>query len=67
MQNEPMHAARLANLEGAVCALLREAMNTEDPNDAPDGITVRAYADDGQSVIEVEYTRGGIPVAGESL
>ena len=62
-----MHAARLANIENAICALLREAATTEDPNDAPDGITVRAYADDGQSIIEIEYTRGGIPVAGESL
>lgn len=61
-----LHAARLANLEGALCALLREA-GIEDPNDAPDGLTVRAYVDEGQSVIELEWTRGGIPVAGESL
>lgn len=62
-----LHAVRLAYLEGALCALLREASMTDDPNDAPDGVVVRAFVDAGQSCIEIEYTRGGIPVAGESL
>jgi hypothetical protein len=64
---QALHMARLANLEGAICALLREATQAEDPNDTPDGLNVRVYVDAGQSVIDLEYTRGGIPVAGESL
>lgn len=59
----PLHAARLAMLEGALLALLREAAEDEDPNDMPDGISASF---DGTSV-EIEYTRGGIPVAGEGL
>ena len=58
---EALHAARLAQLEGALCALLREGAIDDDPNTVPDGLTVRF---DGQS-IELEYTRGGIAVAGE--
>jgi hypothetical protein len=63
MQIEPMHAARLANLEGALCALLREAASDHEPNDTPDGITVRLDRDG----IDIEYTRGDLPVAGEGL
>lgn len=59
----PLHAAYLAQLAGALFGLLREANQDDEPNDMPDGISV-SY--DGSS-IEVEYTRGGIPVAGESL
>ncbi len=60
-----LHAARLAQLEGALLGLLRG--DVDDPNDAPDGLTVRIFGDSGIQVIELEYTRGGIPVAGESL
>lgn len=59
----PLHAARLALLEGALLALLRAAADDEEPNDVPDGISV-SY-DGGH--IEIEYTRGGLPVAGEGL
>lgn len=60
---EPMHAARLANLEGALCALLREAAQDLDPNHQPDGVTARLDADG----LDLEYTRGGMPVAGEGV
>lgn len=60
----PLHAARLAQLEGALLALLRAAGEDDtDPNDMPDGLTVRLEG----GCIDLEYTRGGIPVAGESL
>ena len=63
MQVDPMHAARLAQLEGALCALLREAATDFDVNDAPDGIAVTMQHDS----LDVEYTRGGIPVGGEGV
>jgi hypothetical protein len=67
MQLEAMHAARLANIEAAVCGLLRAARQA-DPNDTPDGLTVRVYTDEGgDQQIDVEYTRGGRPVWGESV
>lgn len=62
---EAMHAARLAQLEGALCALLRECGEV---SDAPDSIVVRAYTTfEGRTEIDVEYLRGGIAVSGESL
>ncbi|HWI05603.1 MAG TPA: hypothetical protein VNT52_17485 [Acidimicrobiales bacterium] len=63
MSVDPMHAARLAQLEGAVCSLLREAANDHDANDAPDGLIVRLDQDG----IDIEYTRGGMPVGGEGI
>ena len=60
---QALHAARLAHLEGALCALLREAAADHDPNHQPDGISARMDVDG----IEIEYTRGGLPVAGEGL
>lgn len=63
MQIDPMHAARLANLEGAMCALLREAASDHDVNSVPDGIAVTLDADG----LDIEYTRGGLPVGGEGL
>lgn len=59
----PLHLARLANLEGALCALLREAAADHAPNYQPDGISARMDVDG----LEIEYTRGGLPVAGEGL
>jgi hypothetical protein len=61
-----MHAARLAMLEGALCSLLREC-HEDDPLDGPDAISVRASVSEGQTVIELEYLRAGVPLAGESL
>lgn len=58
-----MHAARLAQLEGAACALLREFSGGVDPDELPDGIVVRL----GPDSLDIEYTRGGRPVAGEGL
>lgn len=63
MHADPMHLARLANLEGALCALLREAANDQEPNEQPDGIAVRLDQDG----LDIEYTRAGLPVAGEGL
>ncbi len=60
---DPMHLARLAALEGALLSLLREASTDHEPNDIPDGITVRMDRDG----IDIEYTRGGLPVGGEGL
>ena len=59
---EAMQVARLAQLEGAILALLRDAVA-----DGYDGLTVVAAMDDGQSVIDLTYTAKGLPMAGESL
>lgn len=61
---DPMQAARLAQLEGAMCALLRECASQLDPNDQPDGLTVRLHPETG---LDLEYTRGGIVVVGEGV
>lgn len=58
-----MHLARLALLEGALLALLREAGADHEPNEIPDGLTVRMDRDG----LDIEYTRGGLPVGGEGL
>ncbi len=58
-----MHAARLAQLEGAACALLREAAADYDANDKPDGIRIVLNADG----LDIEYQRAGFPVGGEGL
>lgn len=63
MQTEPMHAARLANLESALCALLRCAAQEYEPNEAPDSISVNLDADG----LDIEYRRGGMPVGGEGV
>lgn len=60
---DPMHAARLALLEGALLALLREAGEGEDPNDIPDSVCVTLDA----SGMELEYRRGLVPVGGEGI
>lgn len=60
---DPMHAARLAQLEGALLALLREAGEGEDPDDMPDCICVTLDA----AGLEVEYRRGPVPVGGEGI
>jgi len=59
---DAMQAARLAQLEGAILALLRDA-----EEDGLDGLTVTAEADAGQVVIDLTYTAKGLPTAGESL
>ena len=66
MNDEAMHAARLVMLEGALCALLREAAGVDG---GPDGIKVEAFHDlqINELVIDIQYTRDGIQVAGESL
>jgi hypothetical protein len=60
---DPMHAARLAQLEGALCALLRAAGADHEPNDVPDAIAVRLDSEG----VDIEYQRGGLPVAGEAI
>lgn len=61
--HEALQAARLAQLEGALCALLRSAAHDFDVNDMPDGIVVHFNGDS----IDIEYTRGGLPVGGEGV
>lgn len=62
LPHETMQAARLAQLEGAILALLRDARD-----DGFDGLTVNASADDGQVVIDLSFMAGGMPVSGHSL
>lgn len=59
---DAMQAARLAQLEGAILALLRDA-----EEDGLDGLTVTAEADAGQIVIDLTYSSKGVPLSGESL
>jgi len=59
---DAMQAARLAQLEGAILGLLRDA-----EEDGLDGLSITAEADAGQVVIDLTYTAKGIPTAGESL
>lgn len=59
---DAMQAARLAQLEGAILGLLRDAMD-----DGLDGLTIEVTADAGQVAIDLSYTAKGVPVAGESL
>lgn len=54
--------ARLSLLEAALLAQLRAAVE-----DGYDGLTVIAECTEGQVVIDVQYTEGGIAMAGESL
>lgn len=63
LTGDPLHAARLALLEGALLALLREAAGLDDENDIPDGLSVRF---DG-GAIDIEYLRGGFVVGGEGF
>lgn len=62
VQPEALQAARLAQLEGAILSLLRDAVS-----DDLDGVHITAVADAGQIVIDVTYTHKGMPVSGESL
>lgn len=58
---EPMHAARLAQLEGALLALLCHAQ--DEGADVPDAIT----AELGPAGLDLTFWRGGQPVGGEGL
>jgi len=60
--HDAMQAARLAQLEGAVLAILRDAQD-----DGIDGLTLSASADAGHVSIDLAYTVGGLPMSGESL
>lgn len=57
-----MHAARLAAAHDALLALLVEQQGDGEPCD---GITVVFGRDDEGTSLDVAYTRGGMPVAGE--
>lgn len=59
---EIARAVRKANLESAVLALLRFG-----EEEGYDGIEVSATADDGQTVIDLSFTKSGIAMSGESL
>ena len=58
---EAIQAARLALLEGALLAILREG------GDDFDGVSVEASVDEGQTVIDLTYTHRGVPITGQSL
>lgn len=60
---DAMQAARLAQLEGALLAILRDA----EEDMGIDGVTVSAQADSGQVVIDLTYTARGLPMSGEAL
>jgi len=62
MHADPMHIARLANLEGALLGLLRAAAPEHDPNHQPDEIIARLS----HHGLDIELRRGGIPVEGYS-
>jgi hypothetical protein len=62
--HEAMHAARLAMLEGAVCALLRECSEEQG---GPDQIVIRAARTMDGETIDVEYITAGRQTWGESL
>lgn len=65
---EALHAARLALLEGSLLGLLRGVPDSFDPADLPDGIVVTVTNDPEHGPqIDLEYTRGGFPIAGETL
>lgn len=57
-----MHAARLAAAHDALLALLVEHYGD---GDGCDGITVLLVREDYATSMDVTYTRGGMPVAGE--
>lgn len=60
-----MHAARLAMVEAAVLALLREV--SDEPG-GPDRVEVSAHLTfEGRAEVEVQYLRAGRPHSGESL
>ncbi len=59
---DAMQAARLAQLEGAILGLMRDA-----EEDGLDGLTIVASADDGQVVIDLQYTAHGMPLTGQAL
>lgn len=62
LSRDAKQAARLAQLEGAILGLLRDA-----EEDGLDGLTITAEADAGQIIIDLAYTANGLPMHGESL
>ncbi len=63
--HEAMHAARLVAVHSALLALLDEQQG-EHPRPL-DGITVRLSRDPEIGGLDVTYTAGGLPVAGEGM
>jgi hypothetical protein len=59
---EALGAARLANLEGALLALLREHEDMQ-----VDGLSVSATVDAGQVAIDLQFLVNGVPLFGQSL
>lgn len=59
---DPMHFARMAQLEAALLALLREAAR-EETFDEPDGIS--AHLTPGG--LDITYWHGSVPVSGEGV
>ncbi len=59
---DAMQAARLALLDAAISAVMRAALE-----DGFDAISIEASSDDGQTVIDLNYLKGGMPVTGHDL
>ncbi len=62
--SEALHIVRLGLLKDHLRSVLCEAASGEHPNDMPDGISATLDSD---GSMDIEYTRGGIPVAGEGM
>lgn len=59
---ELLRASRLALLDAALSAILRDAISQD-----LDGIEVSARLESGQTAIDLTFTKGGMPVTGFDL
>ena len=62
LTHDVRRAAKLAALEGAILALLRDAQD-----EGVDQISIDVTADCGMVSIDLSYCSKGLPVAGQSL
>ncbi len=61
--HDMQHACRIVALQGVMLGLLREA---QDEGEGADALTVTAERSrDGSITIDLTYSAGGVPVAGE--
>ncbi len=62
---QAMHAARLATLHDALFGLLVEQLASDLP--MVDGVAVQFRHEAGETSLDIQYMRGGMPVAGEGV
>jgi len=62
---QAMHAARLATLHDALFGLLVEQLASDLP--MVDGVSVQFRYEGGETYIDVQYLRGGMPMGGEGV